>query len=47
MSRKILLNEVIYYGDTIIHDLILNIEDLEMSENSNYSYSSRSSYQLI
>ena len=35
LSIKILLDQVIHYGDTMMHDLISNIEDLEIQENSN------------
>ena len=45
LSRKILQYEIVQYGDAIIRDLILNIENLEVSENSNCSYSFISSSQ--
>ena len=42
-NRKMLLETIVHYGDTITHKIIMNIDDLDSSENSNWSDSSRNS----
>ena len=44
-AEKYFKNEVALFGDSMMHDLISDIEDLEIHENSNCSYSFSSSSQ--
>ena len=42
-NRKMLLETIVNYGDTISHEIVLNIDDLDSSESSNWSDSSSNS----
>ena len=36
-NRKMLLEIIVHYGDTISHEIVMNIDDLDSSESSNWS----------
>ena len=42
-NRKMLLETIVHYGDTISHEIVMNIDDLDSSESSNWSDSSSNS----